>query len=91
MDKTLNPVVESFEKEEYSTDFNKHLQKIYLLENHNTKINEINQKRNINHLKNSKKFINDHRLFFKSILGEPKREYPGKKYVIQMSIQKTCR
>ncbi len=88
MDKTLNPVVESFEKEEYSTDFNKHLQKIDLLENHNTKINEINQKRNINHLKNPKKFINDHRLLFKSILGEPEREYPGKKYVIQMPLQK---
>ena len=28
MDKTLNPTVESFEKEKYYTDFNKHLQKI---------------------------------------------------------------
>ena len=53
MDKTLNPFVE-FSKKEYCTDFNKHLQKIDLLENHNTKVNYYNQMRKLNHLKNSK-------------------------------------
>ena len=57
-------------------------QKIDLLENHNTKVKEINQKKNINHLNTPKKFINDHRLFFKSILGEPEREYPEKEYMM---------
>lgn len=59
MDKTLTPNVENVKKEEYLTDFNKHLQKIDLLENHNTEVNEYNCKRNIKSLGALKKFIND--------------------------------
>ena len=65
MDKTLYPVIENFEKDEYLTDFNKHLQKIDLLENHNTEVNNYNHKRNINSLGAPQKFIKDHRIFFK--------------------------
>ena len=47
-----------------------------------TQVNNPAQKRSTNSLKDPKKFINDHRIFFKSIIGAPEREYPEKEYIM---------
>ncbi|MBU4535858.1 MAG: hypothetical protein KKF16_08600 [Euryarchaeota archaeon] len=82
--KSLDPRVEKFHREDHSSDFNKHLQKIDLVESHNSQVNNSNlNKRPVFTWKNKKsnQWI-DHRAFFKSLLGRPEREYPDKKYVM---------
>ena len=88
LNKSLFPIIESFNKTEYLTDFNLHLQSIDKIVAYNDEIrkefrqSKINQKK-IHHTRvgNIGK-INDHRLFFKSILGDPEDEYPDKEYVM---------
>ncbi|MBW4256580.1 hypothetical protein KTG15_02590 [Methanobacterium sp. YSL] len=82
--KSLNPHVEDFNKEDYQTDFHKHLQKIDQVETYNAKIRSINKTTSTARLDGSMDFtgVYDHRVFFKSILGVPVREYPDKEYVM---------
>ena len=81
---SLNPYVENFNKEDYKTDFHKHLQKIDQVETYNSKVRSINRTQNKVKLAHSRNFkhVYDHRVFFKSILGDPIREYPDKEYVM---------
>ncbi|AUB54905.1 hypothetical protein BK007_01970 [Methanobacterium subterraneum] len=82
--KSLHPHVEDFSREDYQTDFHKHLQKIDLVETYNARVKRINKPPNKASLDGSKNFngVYDHRVFFKSILGDPVREYPDKEYVM---------
>lgn len=83
IEKALAPEVESFYREDFITDFHLHLQEIDKIEAHNTQIKENIRKNNKNqHGSNNFKFVDDHRVFFKSILGEPVKEYPEKEYVM---------
>jgi hypothetical protein len=82
--RSMNPDVEDFNKENYQTDFHRHLQKIDLVETYNAKVRSINRTQNkvkLGHSRNFKRFY-DHRVFFKSILGDPIKEYPDKEYVM---------
>ncbi|MCC7559755.1 MAG: hypothetical protein KO318_04915 [Methanobacterium sp.] len=82
--KSLHPHVEDFSRENYQTDFHKHLQKIDLVETYNARVKNINKTSNKVSLGGSKNFngVYDHRVFFNSILGDPAREYPDKEYVM---------
>ncbi|HOI39513.1 MAG TPA: CHC2 zinc finger domain-containing protein [Methanobacterium sp.] len=82
--RSMNQDVEDFNKEDYQTDFHRHLQKIDQVETYNAKVKSINRIPNKVRLGGSKNFkgIYDHRVFFKSILGDPLREYPNKEYVM---------
>lgn len=82
--KSLNPHIEEFNRDYYQTDFHKHLQKIDLVESYNAKMRNINRTPTQVSLDGSKNFngVYDHRIFFKSILGEPVRKYPDKEYVM---------
>lgn len=84
MMKSLNPHFEDFNKEDFQTDFHKHLQKIDLVETYNAKIRSFNRTPNKLRLDGPKNFngVHDHRVFFKSILGDPIKEYPDKEYVM---------
>lgn len=80
---SLHPHVEEFNRAEYQTNFHKHLQKIDRVETYNARVKRINKPPNkvkFNGSKNSG--IYDHRVFFKSILGDPVGEYPDKEYVM---------
>ncbi|MBP2045147.1 CHC2 zinc finger domain-containing protein [Methanobacterium aggregans] len=83
IEKSLNPSVESFEREHYSTNFHKHLQEIDVVEEYNTKMRKPKETVK-NQFKGSKDSgpVEDHRVFFKSLLGDPVREYPEKEYVM---------
>ncbi|MCE7698398.1 MAG: hypothetical protein K8E24_006030 [Methanobacterium paludis] len=72
----MNPRIESFKKENYSTDFHKHLQEIDIVKEYNTKMRKPKETAK-NQLKSSKYpgSVEDHRVFFKSILGDPEKEY----------------
>ena len=84
MMKSLNTHVESFNKEDYQTDFHKHLQKIDLVETYNAAVKNMNRTKKMIRLDDSNDLngIYDHRVFFRSILGDPVREYPDKEYVM---------
>jgi len=84
MRKSLNPYVEPFEIENYSTNFHKHLQKIDLVESFNTKVkgNTKTKKVAFSGNFNNQRNLSDHRIFFRAILGNPVREYPDKNYVM---------
>ena len=83
IEKSLNPEVEPFSRDDYSTDFYKHLQEIDVVEEYNAKMRkpEETAKNQFNDSKYSG-HVEDHRVFFKSILGDPVREYPEKEYVM---------
>jgi hypothetical protein len=79
--RSLNHHIEKFEVERYCTNFSKHLQKIDEIEYYNSKIKKTNPKFEIA-TGNNIKSVEDHRIFFKQILGDPVREYPEKEYVM---------
>ncbi len=83
MRSSRNPRVHDFQREDYSTNFHEHLQKIDLVESHNSQIKSKLMKKPVLTWKDKKssKLI-DHQEFFKSLLGMPEREYPAKKYVM---------
>lgn len=81
VEKSMNPQVETFNREDHSTDFHKHLQKIDQIETHNTQIRKNTLKHAPKSPPRTGKKI-DHREFFKKILGEPVKEYPEKEYVM---------
>lgn len=82
--KSLNPRFEDFNKEDYQTDFHIHLKKIDQVETYNAKIRHINKTTNTARLDGSMNItgVYDHRVFFKTLLGVPVREYPDKEYVM---------
>lgn len=84
MEKSLNPLVEEFNREDYATGFHEHLQKIDLVESYNARVEEINQQREaaLSGRPQQQGFVSDHREFFRNILGDPEREYPEKNYVM---------
>ncbi|AXV36817.1 MAG: hypothetical protein CIT01_00685 [Methanobacterium sp. BRmetb2] len=84
MRKSLNPYVEPFEIEDHSTNFHKHLQKIDLVESFNANVKKTTKPKNValSGNFNNQRNLNDHRIFFRSILGNPVREYPEKNYVM---------
>lgn len=83
IEKTLQPKVESFYREDFITDFHLHLQKIDQIEAHNAKVENNLRKVNLKRYGSSEiASIDDHRVFFKSILGDPVKEYPEKEYVM---------
>jgi len=64
-------------------DFHVLLQEIDKIETHNAQIQENIRKNNKKQYGSKKiKFIDDRRVFFKSILGDPVKEYPEKGYVM---------
>jgi len=83
IEKALAPEVKSFYREDFITDFHLHLQEIDKIEAHNAQIKENIRRNNKKQYGSNKiKFVDDHRVFFKSILGEPVKEYPEKEYVM---------
>lgn len=84
MEKSLNPIVESFNRGAYFSSFGEYLEQIDPILEYNEKIKEENRRATragMDKAYNSS-IVDDHRLFFKSILGEPEREYPDKEYVM---------
>lgn len=81
MDKSLSPPIEPFSREDHLTDFNSHLLKIDKIESFNDKVRKQEIKPNLSRT-GSRDKVEDHRSFFKSILGEPEREYPEKEYIM---------
>jgi hypothetical protein len=82
--KSLNPVVELFQKENYLSSFGSHLETIDPILKQNEDLKKINKKANMaKPLKfNSFSGVNDHRAYFKKLLGSPKSEHPDKEYVM---------
>lgn len=81
MDKSLCPEIEPFTREDYLTDFNLHLSKIDKIESYNNEVRKRARTPSIVRPSYRGK-INDHRLFFKRIIGAPESEYPDKEYVM---------
>ena len=84
INKSLNPVVESFHKDNYLSTFGKHLEKIDSILKHNKKIKNNSKKAKktiINEIKSFNR-VEDHRDFFRDVIGPPDRKYPNKKYVM---------
>jgi hypothetical protein len=81
MDKSLSPGIDPFTREDHLTDFNLHLSEIDRIEEYNDKVRKEVKKFTILR-SGSRGKVKDHRLFFKSILGEPERKYPDKEYVM---------
>ena len=84
LSKSAYPHVEDFSQEDFHSDFHKHLQQIDQVESYNAKVKHMNKTRNKVMFGGSNNFkgVYDHRVFFKSILGDPVREYPDKEYVM---------
>jgi hypothetical protein len=83
MDKSLSPWIEPFSLEDYLTNFNLHLSKIDTTETYNDGVRKRASQKPIKQCSPGiQGRVEDHRLFFKSILGKPEREYPEKEYVM---------
>jgi hypothetical protein len=83
IERALMPEVKSFYREDFITDFHLHLQEIDKIGAHNAQIKENIRRNNRKQYRVNKfKFVDDHRIFFKPILGEPVKEYPEKEYVM---------
>jgi hypothetical protein len=84
MTKSLSPGIGFFTREAYYSNFGEYLQEIDPILKHNVKIQKENQIKvaSVNKNKSYKSIVDDHRLFFKSILGEPIKEYSDKEYVM---------
>jgi hypothetical protein len=84
MEKSLNPTVEPFKKENYFSEFGKHLQIIDPILAHNEKTKKIEAKAKKSPLKSFKSFsgVVDHRDYFKELLGPPESKHPDKEYVM---------
>lgn len=83
VDKAINPHVEPFRKEDYSSSLGSHFQNIDPILAHNERIKEAERKTKQNEIKNvSSNDVNDHREWFKTILGEPAYISPNKPYVM---------
>jgi hypothetical protein len=85
MRKSLNPNLESFNRDDFTSNFNNYLQKIDKILDKKRRIAKYSEKKKNKNLDLRKPFknkITDHRTFFKELIGEPEREYPDKEYVM---------
>lgn len=84
MRRSRNPRIQDFQREDHKTDFHENLQKIDLVESYNSQLKKTKLKRKttLSWKNNKSRYFTDHRSYFKSLLGEPEREYPEKKYVM---------
>jgi hypothetical protein len=83
MVKSLSPGIEPFSRGAYYSTFGEYLQGIDPILNHNLEVKK--KQRTTSRGTRDKQFtpmVDDHRLFFHSILGEPEGEYPDKEYVM---------
>lgn len=83
MEKSLNPVVESFCKLDYMSNFGKHLEKVDPILAYNQDVDET-RKKSEHSIKGFNSFsgVDDHRVFFRNLLGVPESEHPDKEYVM---------
>jgi hypothetical protein len=79
--RSLNPCVENFDIDDYCMNFSKHLQEIDEIEYYNSQIRRATQKPEMARRTNIKS-VDDHRIFFRQLLGDPIREYPERGYVM---------
>lgn len=84
INKSLNPVVETFQKDNYLSTLGKQLKTIDPILKHNEDIKKTIKKATTTDIKQFKPFsrVKDHRIFFRELLGSPKMEYPDKEYVM---------
>ncbi|MBW4257866.1 hypothetical protein KTG15_09210 [Methanobacterium sp. YSL] len=87
IEKSLNPVVETFQKEDYFSSFGSHLKTIDPILKHNEEIRknkEVVERAKWGNKENFKSFngVDDHRDYFKKLLGPPRSEHPDKEYVM---------
>ncbi|MDP1553293.1 MAG: CHC2 zinc finger domain-containing protein [Methanobacteriaceae archaeon] len=83
MEKSINPQVEAFSRMDFTSNFHEHLKRIDLVESYNAKVEKTRENKEMatSQTYNSG-LVNDHRTFFRSIMGTPEREYPEKEYVM---------
>lgn len=83
MAKALSPGIEPFSREAYYSTFGEYLQGIDPILKHNMEVEKKQRTTTQGNLdKPLNPMVDDHRLFFKSILGEPEGEYPEKEYLM---------
>ena len=84
MEKAINAHPEPFKKEDYFSWFGKHLQTIDPILAHNEMVQkeENKAKRPVPNGFKSFSGVDDHRVYFKELLGEPESEHPDKEYVM---------
>lgn len=83
IEKSLNPLIESFNISDYTSNFNIHLQKIDEILEKDDKFQKATKKEhNTLSYPKFKNRVKDHRIFFENLLGKPEREYPEKEYVM---------
>jgi len=75
IDKSLKPSIEPFTLKKFITDLNQHLKKNDTIMEYNKEIKLENSLMNPNPPINNSSKIQDHRKFFKELLGPPSREY----------------
>jgi hypothetical protein len=80
--KSLHPVVEPFTGEDYKSSLGEHLETIWPLIEYNDKFEEAKIKAAQNLKSNHSSKVDDHKEFFRNILGEPVKEYPDKDYIM---------
>lgn len=84
MRKAFKPTVRPFDQFNYFSSFDEHLQKIDRILKGQRKSQEAKrrQKLKLNPRSRAGRNVEDHRTFFRAILGEPERSYPDKDYVM---------
>ena len=84
VNKSLNPVVEPFQKDNYEGTLGEHLEKIDTILKHNDQVIKPSKKAKITRMHRNKSFskVDDHRDFFMELFGPPECEYPDKEYVM---------
>lgn len=84
MEKSLNSVVEPFTREDYYSGFGDYLKKLEPILEYNEKVREAEKKATRAGMNKAYNFsmVEDHREWFRSILGEPTYESPLKPYVM---------
>jgi len=85
IEKSINPVVETFQKNDYYSSFGSHLETIDPILKHNEEIRknkEVAERAKWGNRENFKSFngVGDHRDYFRELLGLPESEHPDKEY-----------
>jgi DNA primase catalytic subunit len=83
VERALNPQVESFQVQDYLTNFHSHLKEIDETLSYNRRIESLNRKQTpISPFNVNMGLEIDHREFFKNMMGQPARIYADKEYVM---------
>lgn len=84
IEKSINPQAEPFQKDEYLSTMGEHLQQIDPILADNEQVKENERKTIQNKTKDLKSIsgVEDHRLFFRELLGPPESEHPDKEYIM---------